>query len=61
MGGQKNGLAAQIETKRRARTIQEHADYQTTVWIATHGSVKAEIIALLCLEKVRAQMKTERI
>ena len=53
----KDGLAAQIEAKRKARTTQEHADYQAIVWIALHGIVKAEIVAVLTLEKIRAQMK----
>jgi len=53
----KNDLAAQIDERRKIRTTQEHADYQATVWIALHGMVKAEIIAVLTLEKIRAQMK----
>lgn len=53
----RNGLAQQIEEKYRARTIQQHADYQANVWIALHGAAKAETIAVLTLEKIRAQKK----
>ena len=53
----KDGLAAQIETKRKARTTQQHADYQANVWIALHGITKAEIVAVLTLEKIRSQVK----
>jgi hypothetical protein len=53
----KDGLTAQIEQRRKARTTQEHADYQASIWVALHGTVKAEIVALLTLEKIRAQIK----
>lgn len=58
MGGQKkDGLAAQIEKRMLARTVGEHAQYQAAIWIALHGVKKAETIASLALEKIRAQMK----
>ena len=53
----KDGLATQIEERVKTRTTQYNADYQATIWIALHGIVKAEIIAVLTLEKIRSQVK----
>lgn len=45
------------DANRQIKSTIELANYQATVWIALHGIDKAEKIAKLTLEKVKAQKK----
>lgn len=50
-------LKNRIKAKEKARTIDSVASYQATVLIAVHGIKKAERVAELILQKIRAQKK----
>lgn len=45
------------DESRQIKSTVELANYQATVWIALHGIEKAERIAELTLQKIKAQKK----